>query len=161
MSNIQMSNDPQCRLCMFSNIQMSNVQTRLMSAALAEPRYPGRDGSPLLPPVLLAPSFLPSQPPTRAFFFLAERASSLKVRFVYRLNEGSAAACVQIVVQFTGPRSGVENWPGRSAHAPRPGAQPTIHPEFFPFRYVKARKISRFIVDKARKISWFVTGSTI
>ena len=120
-------------------------------------------------PVLLAPSFLTSRPPRRAFSSSpkgpvrlekrAEGAFFVSVR--YRLNEGSAAACIQIVVQFTGPRSGVENWPGRSAHAPRPGAQPTIHPQFFPFGYGQSPKMSRFVVDKARNISWFVTGSTI
>ena len=42
-------------------------------------------------------------------------------RVRYRLNENLAATCIQIVVRFTGPRSGVNNRPGRSG--PRPAAR--------------------------------------
>ena len=115
-------------------------------ACLAASPSPGhtrthsRGGSPAPPPVLLAPSFLTSRTAKTGFFFLAERASSLKKRAEgafffpvrYRLNEGSAVACNQIVVQFTGPRSGVNNRPGRSG--PRPTARrPADHlPGNFP-----------------------------
>ena len=36
----------------------------------------------------------------------------------YRLNEASVAACIQIVVQLTGPRSGVDHGLGRSGLRP-------------------------------------------
>ena len=73
------------------------------------------------------------------FIFLAERASSLKkcaegvfnsVR--YRLNEGSAAACIKIVMQFTGPRSGFNNRPGRFGQRPTTRRPADHSPENFP-----------------------------
>ena len=55
------------------------------------------------------------------FFYAAKEPFRLKKRAEgplffsvrYRLNENSAATCTQIVVRFTGPRSGINNWPGR------------------------------------------------
>ena len=46
----------------------------------------------------------------------AEGPIFLQIR--YRLNENSAATCIEIVVRLTSPRCGVNNWPGRSS--PRP-----------------------------------------